>query len=196
MTLLLLLLALIASTASAQTYLFNRAQFATGAAPNSVAVGDFNKDGKLDLAFVNKTDNTVSILLGNTDGTFQPKTDFATGTAPAAVATGDFNGDGNLDLVVANSSTGANSVSVLLGNGNGTFGAKTDFTTGSNPLSVTAGDFNGDGKLDLAAANNIRLRDQHQSPVRHGCRFQRRQQARSGGGGLRRLQSLHPARQR
>src|SRR6266704_1705840 len=77
--------------------------------------------------------------------------DFATGTNPIAVAIEDLNGDGRPDLAVVNffSST----VSVLLGNGAGGFGAKTDFATGANPRSVAIGDLSGDGKPDLAAAN-------------------------------------------
>ncbi len=77
---------------------------------------------------------------------------FATDTEPLSVAVGDFNGDGRPDLAVAN--FGSNSVSVLLGNGNGTFQAAQNFTTGSNPASVAVGDFNGDGRLDLAVAND------------------------------------------
>src|SRR6266571_4219326 len=77
--------------------------------------------------------------------------DFATGTGPYWAAIGDLNGDGKLDLVVSNFN--ANTVSVLLGNGAGGFGAKTDFTTGANPYSVAIGDLNGDGKPDLAVAN-------------------------------------------
>ncbi len=76
---------------------------------------------------------------------------FDAGTSAFAVATGDFNGDGKLDVVVANASS--NNVSVLLGNGDGTFQAPVDYPTGSQPSSVAVGDFNGDGKLDLAVAN-------------------------------------------
>ena len=71
--------------------------------------------------------------------------------ARSLVAVGDFNGDGKLDLVTANA--GADDVSVLLGNGNGTFQAPTNIGIGSNPQSVAVGDFNGDGKLDLAVAD-------------------------------------------
>lgn len=95
--------------------------------------------------------NTVSVLLGRGDGTFQRHRDFVTGSSPTAVIARDVNHDGKLDLVTANS--GADSVSVLLGKGDGTFKAHADFATGSQPVSVAAGDFNRDGKLDLATAN-------------------------------------------
>ncbi len=126
--------------------------FRTGLNPASVAVGEFNNDGKLDLAVTNRDDNTVSILLGTVSGTFGPKTDFGTGSQPFSVAVGDFNSDGKLDLAVANSFS-SDTVSILLGTGTGSFGAKTDFATGVTPRSVAVGDFNGDGKPDLAVAN-------------------------------------------
>src|SRR5262249_52589849 len=103
---------------------FTSPTFAVGTTPVAQVTGDFNGDGKADLAVVNQGSNTVSVLLGTGDGTFQPKTDYATGATPRGVAVGDFNGDGKLDVAVADS--GANSVSVLLGNGDGTFLPKTD----------------------------------------------------------------------
>jgi len=122
-----------------------------GLNPYSVAVGDFNGDGKPDLAVANNSSNTVSILLGNGDGTFTPAASPATGGKPYSVAVGDFNGDGKPDLAVAN--YGSNTVSILLGNGDGTFTPAASPATGSHPDSVAVGDFNGDGKLDLAVAN-------------------------------------------
>jgi FG-GAP-like repeat len=110
----------------AQTYIFGRADFPVGAGPNSIDVGDFNRDGTIDLAVVNQTDNTVSILLGKPDGTFAPQVTYATGLGPLAIATADFNGDGNLDLAVTNADCVENkagitcdvrTVSILLGNG-------------------------------------------------------------------------------
>src|SRR5262245_20310026 len=94
---------------------FTPPTFAVGTGPAGQAVGDFNGAGHADLVVVNQSANTMSVLLGNGAGTFQPRTDYAVGTTPSAVAVGDFNGDGKLDLVTTN--FGANSVSVLLGNG-------------------------------------------------------------------------------
>ena len=124
---------------------------ATGTNPNSVAVGDFNGDGRQDLAAANDGDGSVSVLLGGDGGAFAAKADYASGGHPAAVAVGDFNGDGRQDLAAANYSS--DTVSVLLGNGNGTFAAKVDYAAGAGPYSVAVGDFNGDGKQDLATAN-------------------------------------------
>lgn len=129
-------------------------QYDAGNGPQSVAVGDFNSDGKLDVAVANYS-GTVSILLGNGDGTFQGPANYATGNASSSVAVGDFNRDGKLDLVVTNSgaANGVSSVSVLLGNGDGTFRAATNYSAGLGAYSVAVGDFNRDGKLDLAVAS-------------------------------------------
>jgi hypothetical protein len=128
-----------------------KTDFATGAAPWSVATGDLSGDGKPDLAVANGGGG-VSILLGDGAGSFGTRTDFPTGTLPASVAIGDLNRDGKRDLAVANN--GASTVSVLLGDGAGSFGAAAGFATGVNPYSVAIGDVNGDGKPDLAVANN------------------------------------------
>ncbi|OYV18606.1 MAG: hypothetical protein CG439_1221 [Methylococcaceae bacterium NSP1-2] len=112
-------------------------------------MGDFNRDGKLDLAVANLSSNTVSVLLGNATG-FDANIDYATSSNPLSVSVGDFNNDGKLDLAVAiyTSST----VSVLLANATG-FDDRVDYATGLNPRFVNVGDFNNDGKLDLAVAN-------------------------------------------
>ena len=121
--------------------------------PVSIALGDFNGDGKLDAAIADRLAGDVFILLGNGDGTFQPPSLLVVGGGPASVVTADFNGDGKLDLAVAGSFF--NDVYVLLGNGDGTFQPKTSYTADSGPLSLAVGDFNGDGKLDLAVADNL-----------------------------------------
>ena len=125
--------------------------FTVGTKPASVTVGDFNSDGKSDLATANYFGNSVSVLLGTGTGSFGTATNFTVGSNPRSVTVGDFNGDGKSDLAVANN-YGFN-VSVLLGTGTGSFGTATNFTVGTGPFSVTVGDFNGDGKSDLTTAN-------------------------------------------
>jgi hypothetical protein len=111
-------------------------------------VGDFDRDGKLDLAVADGEAAALSILLGSGDGTFRAAESYATGTYPEAVIVRDFNGDGKLDLATANQ---IGTISVLLGNGNGTFPPAANYTFGGSCFWAVAGDFNGDGILDLAA---------------------------------------------
>jgi len=125
---------------------------AAGAGGNggAVAVGDFNGDGKPDIALTDPVANSVSILLGNGDGAFQPAIAYAAGKEPVYLAVGDFNLDGNLDLVVNNNNH--NYITILLGNGDGTFRAPVNYPALEYPGSVAVADFNGDGKPDLAVA--------------------------------------------
>jgi hypothetical protein len=109
-----------------------------------VAVGDFNGDGKTDLAFP-VAGRGVQVILGNGDGTFSNPITFPE-TAPNNLAVGDFNGDGKLDLLRIFDNT----VDVLLGNGDGTFHSSFHTSFHGNSTSVAVGDFNGDGKLDFA----------------------------------------------
>jgi len=135
---------------------------ATGIEPVSVAVGDFNGDGRLDLAVVNKQDieccysGTVSILLGDGTGNFSLGASVATNDFPQGVAVGDFNEDGNLDLAVGTRGDGYNPgpIAILLGDGAGNFTPGNPVTAGVQPSYLAVGDFNGDGQLDLAAAND------------------------------------------
>ncbi|WP_018621515.1 FG-GAP-like repeat-containing protein [Spirosoma luteum] len=129
---------------------FNRTTLYAQPGTLDVTVGDFNGDGKLDLASSSVGNSTVSVRLNNGSG-FGAATEFRVGNQPDPIAAGDFNGDGKLDLVVANDRS--TNVSVLLGTGSGGFGAATDFPIGGNAASIAVGDFNGDGRLDLATAN-------------------------------------------
>ena len=126
--------------------------YPVGDQPVAVATGDFNNDGRPDIAVVNQADNTVSVLVNSGSGVFSAAATFPTGNGPVAVAIADFDGDGNLDLAVANQAD--NTVSILLGNGNGTFNAHVDYPAGPSPRALAAGDFNADGMLDLAVAND------------------------------------------
>jgi hypothetical protein len=119
-------------------------RYAVGSFPYGLAVADVNLDGNLDLLVSNYVDDTISVLLGNGDGTLQPQMIFAAGDATTAIVVADFNGDGFPDLATASSP-----VAVLLGNGDGTFQPPT-FPTTEGASSVAAGDFNRDGKTDLA----------------------------------------------
>ena len=123
--------------------------------PLGIAVGDFNQDGRLDIAVAQfQSAGDTQVMIGNGDGTFQAPVNYPVTSYPTAVAVADFNHDGHLDLAVANggNETG-NTVSVLLGSGDGTFRPRVDYTIGLGPFSITAVDLNGDGLPDLATAD-------------------------------------------
>ncbi|HTY11212.1 MAG TPA: VCBS repeat-containing protein [Bacteroidota bacterium] len=133
----------------------------TGEGPISIALGDFNGDGKLDIVCANYKSNTISLLLNATppDGSapsFLPKIDLHTEEKPMAVAVGDFNGDGKPDFVVANYLS--NNISIFLNtsrqdSASPSFAVKEDVPTEERPISLFVADFNGDGRPDLAVAN-------------------------------------------
>jgi FG-GAP-like repeat/IPT/TIG domain len=120
----------------------------------SIAAGDFNGDGNLDLAMAGvwEKDSTLTILLGKGDGTFQTPTTISLGQGQGAnfiIAT-DFNNDGKLDLAMTNDSGSAWELDILLGNGDGTFRLLKPIVRGHSPIISAAADFNGDGNVDLA----------------------------------------------
>lgn len=138
------------------------ANYPTGNSPDFITTAILRSSvGFNDLIVANSADNTVSVLLGNGDGTFATQVTYLVGMGPASIATGTFddgptavNSNNFIDLAVANKES--NTVSILLGNGDGTFQKQTTFATGNSPVSVVAANFhdlNGKGLLDLAVAN-------------------------------------------
>ena len=125
--------------------------FGVGPTPHAIAVGDFNRDGKQDVAVADADTDTVSILLGNGTGGFSPATNVSFGNGVFALAVGDFNGDGNEDLATANISAGT--VTIRFGDGTGGFAPGITTIAVSSPNSIAVGDFNGDGRQDLVVGH-------------------------------------------
>jgi Flp pilus assembly secretin CpaC len=127
---------------------------AVGKSPVAIATGDLNNDSHPDLVVVNQADNSVSVLLGNGDGTFTAATNspLSTGQAPTAVAISDFNADGNLDIAVTDPQT--DSVSVFLGVGQGLFAPAFELPVGSNPTAILSAALSGASLPDVAVADD------------------------------------------
>jgi len=140
-----------------------KTDFTTANSPAAIVTTDFNGDGKIDVASANQLSNSFSVFMNTTatnasTPTFSAKTDFTAGTQPLGITTADFNGDGKIDIAVSNNN--GNNVSVCFntttpGSATPTFSAKTDFSVGTDASQIVTGDFNGDGKIDIAVANRL-----------------------------------------
>ncbi len=129
-------------------YLF--ASYDVGKNPTAVKAGDFNEDGFSDLVTSNISANTLSLLLGNGDGSFQAQVSIRVCKEPRNLAVLDFNGDRHEDLAIACS--GSNQVAIFTGQGGGTFEKDGLYPVHRTPVSIASGDFNSDGQVDLVAA--------------------------------------------
>ena len=147
---------------SSGTFTVQSTQYATGVLPFWIATGDFNGDHIVDLAVANQCGGdltcgtaagTVSVLLGNGNGTFQPQVVFNVGAYPDYVWAGPLAINGAADIVTANS--GSDTISVLISTGNNTFQNHQDYATGGFPYSLAGADFNGDGLPDFAISNAV-----------------------------------------
>ncbi len=129
--------------------------YPVGVQPYTVAVGDVNNDGFADIVTANQdlSGGTVSVLLNDGTNNFPTRVDYPAGTTPSDVVLGNFRGDNRVDLAVSNSPIFGGGVSVLLGNGDGTFAPLSSYSTGAYAAGLTVGDFNSDGFPDIVVAN-------------------------------------------
>lgn len=143
------------SVAASQAAFVTQPSIAAGSSPVSIAVGDLNRDGKIDLSVVNQGNNACTILINNGNMSFLPSISYPIGNNSSSQAIADFNGDSKLDIAI--SSFFDKNVSVLLNNGDGTFAARVTYATDQGVTSfaswVAAGDVNNDGWIDLVVAN-------------------------------------------
>ena len=135
---------------------FTSSHVGSSICPRALTVADLNNDGKLDLMWIDVClggpSYSLVVVLGNGDGTFQSSHAYLTGsTSSQSITVADLNGDGFPDVILGNNNDG--SVSILLNQGNGTFGANSIVSSTGVAYSVAAGDLNGDGKMDLVVAN-------------------------------------------
>jgi len=145
------LVSLFGAAPSALAQFETRSTFFVGNSPESIAVGDFNHDGKQDVAVATAGSYQIAVSLGNGDGTFKAAVPYQAGGVPVSIVAVALTSSGNLDLVVANAVS--SSISVLLGNGDGTFQAAKNFNTSADPTFLCVGDFNGDRVPDIAVAD-------------------------------------------
>lgn len=128
-----------------------RTTFGVGAWPTSIAIGDFNGDGHVDLAVGNISSSNISVLLGTGTGSFGPRTNFSVPNWPLSIVAHDFSGDRNVDIIAT--SPDSNDLSMILGTGTGSFGTPIRFDERDYPNYLAKGDFNEDGQMDVAASN-------------------------------------------
>lgn len=136
--------------ASTSTFASLGAPYPNGGGANQAGLGDFNEDGKEDLALAVLAANGVEVRLGNGDGTFGSPTLYPMGSLTMSIAVQDLNGDGHLDVATANMNSG--DISVRLGDGVGGFGAETALSVGAQPIHIATGDLSNDGRPDLVAS--------------------------------------------
>lgn len=149
-------LQIISISANAQVSFSGPTNFTSGPGPISVANGDFNDDGNIDLATANGQanvgGNSVSVLLNDGLGGFDAPVHFGNTVTSNFIISADFNGDDTADI--ATTDPYQNAVSVFIGNGDGSFMSPATFSVGNSPISLTSGDFNNDGNIDIATANS------------------------------------------
>jgi hypothetical protein len=142
------------STSSTPGGFLQHAMLPSGYIPTASVQGDFNEDGKMDLAISNGGDGTIYVFLGNGDDTFQlPEVIYTSGPSPVWMTSTSLRNNGHFDLIVADGDNG--SIETLLGKGDGTFQHGTTIPLPQIPTYLVAGDFNKDGNVDIAVAESI-----------------------------------------